>query len=73
MSLDIKLGEEGHDILRDLSQIAQLEEGSEESNENEAFLIEIMEFVRLAVFNIHLQLHSRAVPSQAAASSVSTH
>lgn len=72
-SLDSQLGDEGQDTLQDLTQIAQLEEGSEESEENEAFYMELVEYVRLAVFNIHAQLHKKPVPSHGSGLSPSTH
>ncbi len=72
-TLEAILDDDGDDILRDLTQIAQLEEGSEDSEANESFLFELVEFVRMAVFTIHSQLHAQSAPSQGAVPRPSTH
>lgn len=52
----LKLHEDAQDALRDIAAIAQLEQ-NEASEEDEALLVELVEYVRLAIFDIYAQLN----------------
>lgn len=52
----LKLQEDAQEALRDIAQIAQLEQ-NEADEEDEALFVELVEYVRLAVFDIYAQLN----------------
>lgn len=53
----LKLEEDAQDALRDIAQIAQLEQ-DEASEEDEQLFVELVEYVRLAVFDMYAQLNA---------------
>lgn len=55
----LKLHEDAQDALRDIAEIARLEQ-NEASDEDEALFVELVEYVRLAVFDIYAQLNLNA-------------
>lgn len=57
-----RLDQDSQDALRDFAAIANLDSDSEESEENEVFYTQLVEFVRLTVFNIFAQLNA-SVPA----------
>lgn len=52
----LKLHDDAQDALRDIAAIAQLEQ-NEASEEDETLFVELVEYVRLAVFDIYAQLN----------------
>lgn len=52
----LKLHEDAQDALRDIAQIAQLQQ-EEASEEDEAHFVELVEYVRLAIFDMYAQLN----------------
>lgn len=52
----LKLHEDAQDALRDIAAIAQLEQ-NQASEEDEALFVDLVEYVRLAVFDIYAQLN----------------
>lgn len=52
----LKLEEDAQDALRDIAEIARLEQ-NEASEEDEQLYVELVEYVRLAVFDMYAQLN----------------
>lgn len=57
------LDQDSQDALRDLAAITSLDTDTGESEENEVYFAQLVEFVRLTVFNIYAQLNA-SVPAE---------
>ena len=60
----LKLDEDAQDGLRDVAQISQLEP-HQTSDDDEAHYVDLVEYVRLAMFDIYAQLNLTAVDATA--------
>lgn len=60
----LKLEEDAQEALRDIAQIAQLEQ-NEASEEDEQLFVELVEYVRLAVFDMYAQMNAGSAETQA--------
>lgn len=53
-----KLDDDGQGALRDVAQIAQVDPGADDAEENEVYFVELVEYARMAAFDIFAQLNS---------------
>lgn len=58
-----RLDQDSQDAVRDFAAITSLDTDAGESEENEVYFTQLVEFVRLTVFNIYAQLNA-SVPSE---------
>lgn len=59
----LKLHEDAQDALRDIAQIAQLQQ-DDDSDDDEPHFVDLVEYVRLALFDIYAQLNVAAADAE---------